>query len=91
MGWPQATFAAKVDLEGDGLLVERETDSGTETIKVNSLPAVVTCDLRLVGDHLKSIRVLSSFDIFWSFFFGLLATSPISTTYNNLLCCMDFS
>jgi len=47
MGWPQATFAAKVDLDGDGLLVERETDSGTETIKVNSLPAVVTCDLRL--------------------------------------------
>ena len=49
MGWPQATFAANVDLEGDGLLVERETDSGTETIKINSLPAVLTCDLRLVS------------------------------------------
>lgn len=47
MEWPQATFAAKVELDGDGLLVERETDSGTETIKVNQLPAVLTCDLRL--------------------------------------------
>lgn len=47
MGWPQATFAAKVDVEGDGLKVERETDQGTETIKICSLPAVVTCDLRL--------------------------------------------
>ena len=49
MGWPQATFAAKVDLEGDGLLVERETDAGTETIKIPKLPAVLTCDLRLVS------------------------------------------
>lgn len=48
MNWPQATFAAKVDFDGDdGLLVERETDQGTETIKVSKLPAVVTCDLRL--------------------------------------------
>lgn len=47
MGWPQVTFAAKLDVDGDGLLVERETDAGTETIAVKSLPAVVTCDLRL--------------------------------------------
>lgn len=47
MGWPQAAFAAKVDLEGDGLLVERETDAGTETIKIPKLPVVLTCDLRL--------------------------------------------
>lgn len=47
MGWPQATFAANIDLDGDGLLVERETDQGTETIKVCNLPAVVSCDLRL--------------------------------------------
>lgn len=44
---PQATFAANIDLDGDGLKVERETDSGTETIKIPSLPAVITCDLRL--------------------------------------------
>lgn len=49
MGWPQATFAAKVNLlEGNsGLLVERETDQGTESIQINQLPAVVSCDLRL--------------------------------------------
>lgn len=47
LNWPQATFAAKIDLDGDGLMVERETDQGTETIKIAKLPAVVSCDLRL--------------------------------------------
>ena len=47
LGWPQATFAAKVTPDGDGLVVERETDSGTETVRIPKLPAVVTCDLRL--------------------------------------------
>ena len=47
LGWPQATFAAKVEPGGDGLVVERETDSGTETVNIPKLPAVVTCDLRL--------------------------------------------
>jgi electron transfer flavoprotein beta subunit len=47
MGWPQVTFAAAIDVNDDGLLVERETDSGTESVQVKSMPAVVTCDLRL--------------------------------------------
>ena len=47
LGWPQVTFAAKLEIADDGLVVERETDFGTETIKIRSLPAVVTCDLRL--------------------------------------------
>lgn len=48
LGWPQVTFAAKLDFPSTGgLNVERETDSGTEIIHVKSLPAVVTCDLRL--------------------------------------------
>uniref|UniRef100_A0A7S1BKE7 Electron transfer flavoprotein subunit beta n=1 Tax=Corethron hystrix TaxID=216773 RepID=A0A7S1BKE7_9STRA len=48
MGWPQATFAAKIEMEDkEGLTAERETDSGTETVRLKSLPAVVTCDLRL--------------------------------------------
>eukprot|EP00536_Pseudo-nitzschia_multiseries_P001186 jgi/Psemu1/317512/estExt_fgenesh1_pm.C_140034 len=50
LGWPQVTFAANLtpdDDGGKGITVERETDSGTETIKIPSLPAVVTCDLRL--------------------------------------------
>jgi len=45
-GWPQATFASKVEFEGDGLKVTREVDSGLESIQL-SMPAVVTTDLRL--------------------------------------------
>jgi len=47
MGVPQVTFASKLEVNDQGLLVERETDSGTEVIQIKSLPAVVTCDLRL--------------------------------------------
>lgn len=47
LGVPQVTFAAKMEVDGKGLTVERETDNGTETIKIAELPAVVTCDLRL--------------------------------------------
>lgn len=47
LGWPQVTFAANLDMANGGMMVERETDSGTETINVKKLPAVVTCDLRL--------------------------------------------
>lgn len=46
LGWPQATFASEVVLEGDGAKVTREIDGGLETIAI-SLPAVVTTDLRL--------------------------------------------
>jgi electron transfer flavoprotein beta subunit len=48
LGWPQATFASKVELGGDGksATVTREVDGGLETITV-PLPAVVTADLRL--------------------------------------------
>jgi electron transfer flavoprotein beta subunit len=44
--WPQATFASKVELDGEAMLVTREVDGGLETVKVG-LPAVVTTDLRL--------------------------------------------
>ena len=47
MGMPQVTYAANLQVNDQGLLVERETDAGTETIQIKSLPAVVTCDLRL--------------------------------------------
>ncbi len=43
---PQATFASKVELEGDKVKVTREVDGGLETIEL-SLPAVITTDLRL--------------------------------------------
>jgi electron transfer flavoprotein beta subunit len=44
--WPQGTFASKVVIEGDGLLVTREVDGGLQTVKLKS-PAIVTTDLRL--------------------------------------------
>lgn len=45
-GMPQATFASKVEFDGDKLKVTREVDAGLESIHV-SLPAVITADLRL--------------------------------------------
>src|SRR5262249_23132998 len=45
-GWPQGTFASKVVIEGDGILVTREVDGGLQTVKLKS-PAIVTTDLRL--------------------------------------------
>jgi electron transfer flavoprotein beta subunit len=46
LGWPQATFASKVVIEGDAAKVTREVDGGLETVEIG-LPAVVTTDLRL--------------------------------------------
>ncbi len=43
---PQATFASKVEVEGDKAKVTREVDGGLETLAIG-LPAVVTTDLRL--------------------------------------------
>lgn len=46
LGWPQATFASKVVVEGTGLEVTREIDGGLQTLSL-PLPAIVTTDLRL--------------------------------------------
>jgi electron transfer flavoprotein beta subunit len=46
LGWPQATFASKVKIAGEGAEVTREVDGGLETIAIQ-LPAIVTTDLRL--------------------------------------------
>jgi electron transfer flavoprotein beta subunit len=46
LGWPQATFAFKVKVEGDKVNVVREVDGGLETVLLN-MPAVITTDLRL--------------------------------------------
>src|ERR1700729_2668600 len=46
LGWSQATFASKVEVEAEALKVTREVDGGLETITVK-LPAIVTTDLRL--------------------------------------------
>jgi electron transfer flavoprotein beta subunit len=46
LGWPQGTFASKLELNGSKIKVVREVDGGLETL-VLSRPAVVTADLRL--------------------------------------------
>jgi electron transfer flavoprotein beta subunit len=46
LGWPQATFASKVEIAGDKATVSREVDGGIETLSLG-LPAIVTTDLRL--------------------------------------------
>jgi electron transfer flavoprotein beta subunit len=46
LGWPQGTFASKVVIDGDALMVTREVDGGLQTVKLK-LPAIVTTDLRL--------------------------------------------
>jgi len=46
MGWPQATFASRVQIAGERAVVAREIDGGLETLELK-LPAVITTDLRL--------------------------------------------
>lgn len=46
LGWPQATFASAIDVDGDRATVTREIDGGLETLTM-SLPAIITADLRL--------------------------------------------
>lgn len=46
LGWGQATFASKVDIQDKKAIVVREVDGGLETVEVD-LPAVITADLRL--------------------------------------------
>jgi len=46
LGWPQATFAFKLDVDGSGVQVTREVDGGLQTVKLQG-PAIVTTDLRL--------------------------------------------
>ncbi|MCY7397950.1 MAG: electron transfer flavoprotein subunit beta/FixA family protein [Sphingomonas bacterium] len=46
LGWPQGTFASKIEVAGDSVNVTREVDGGLETLKL-ATPAIVTTDLRL--------------------------------------------
>jgi electron transfer flavoprotein beta subunit len=46
LGWPQGTFASKLELADGGLQVTREIDTGLEKVALE-LPAIVTTDLRL--------------------------------------------
>ena len=46
LGWPQGTFASKLEIADGKLTVVREVDGGLETLSLD-LPAVITTDLRL--------------------------------------------
>lgn len=46
LGWAQATFASKLEINGDSANVTREVDGGLQTIKVD-MPLIMTTDLRL--------------------------------------------
>ena len=46
LGWPQGTFASKVEVGAGTVNVTREIDGGLETVALK-LPALVTTDLRL--------------------------------------------
>ncbi len=46
LGWPQGTFAFKLDVASDKVTVVREVDGGLQTVALE-LPAIITTDLRL--------------------------------------------
>ncbi len=46
LGWPQGTFASKIEIAEGNATVTREVDGGLETISL-TLPAIITADLRL--------------------------------------------
>jgi len=62
-GRPQATFASKIELDGNVATVTREVDAGLEVLQID-LPAVVSVDLRMnepryvkLPDIMKAKRV----------------------------------
>ena len=46
LGWPQGTFAHRLEFGDGNIKVEREIDGGLQTVELK-LPAIVTTDLRL--------------------------------------------
>ena len=54
LGWPQGTFASKIEHKDKVIVVTREVDEGLETIEIN-LPAIITCDLRLNEPRFASL------------------------------------
>src|SRR6267154_3804710 len=46
LGWPQGTFASKIEVNAADVVVTREVDGGHQTVRLQ-LPAIVTADLRL--------------------------------------------
>ena len=57
LGWSQGTFASKVDLQAEEVLVTREVDGGLQTVSLK-MPAVVTTDLRLNEPRYASLPII---------------------------------
>ena len=57
LGWPQATFASKIEASEGTLTITREVDQGLEIIEVD-LPCVVTSDLRLNAPRFAAISAI---------------------------------
>ncbi|MDX9719525.1 MAG: electron transfer flavoprotein subunit beta/FixA family protein [Myxococcota bacterium] len=55
MGWPQATFAFSVEMQGeDRVVVGREVDGGSSYLDL-PLPAIISADLRLNEPRLRNV------------------------------------
>ena len=54
LGWPQATYASKIEVTGKTARVSREVDGGIETLDID-LPAIITADLRLNEPRFASL------------------------------------
>ncbi|HEY5701203.1 MAG TPA: electron transfer flavoprotein subunit beta/FixA family protein [Gammaproteobacteria bacterium] len=54
LGWPQGTYAFRIEPEDGGLKLTREIDGGLETVSLK-MPAVVTTDLRLNEPRFASL------------------------------------
>jgi electron transfer flavoprotein beta subunit len=85
MGWPQATFAYKVEVNDDydGAAVQREVDGGVETVNL-SFPAVITTDLRLNEPRYASLPGIMKakrkpFDVFDLEDLGIDASLKVET------------
>ena len=54
LGWPQGTFAYRIEIDDGQMDLTREIDGGLETIRLG-MPAVVTTDLRLNEPRFASL------------------------------------
>jgi len=54
LGWPQGTFAYKLELGAEKATVTREVDGGLQTVDLQ-LPAIITTDLRLIEPRYASL------------------------------------
>lgn len=57
LNWGQATYASKVEVDGNSVKVTKEIDGGAEEIKTK-LPAIITTDLRFVPFFTAGTQVL---------------------------------